>query len=55
MEPVVSIEGYKILQDTEAARRFMKEFFEKQGYRVMDSRPTPPTNASEKQVTEVKR
>jgi hypothetical protein len=55
MEPIVTIEGYKILQDSEAAARFVKEFYEKQGYRVIDPRPTPPSDASEKQVIEDKR
>jgi hypothetical protein len=42
VEPIVNIEGYKILQDSEAAWRVVKEY------------PYPPT-PSEKQVTEDKR
>ena len=53
MEPIVSIEGYKILQDSEAAFRVVKEYYEKLGYHVID--PYPTTISSEKQGTEVKR
>lgn len=50
MEPIVTIEGYKILQNPEEAARIVKEYYEKLGYNVID----PPTS-SEKGVTEVKR
>lgn len=53
MEQIVDIEGYKILQDSEASRRYVKEYLEKMGYTVID--PYTATTPSEKQVTEDKR
>jgi hypothetical protein len=53
MEPIVTIEGYKILQDSEAASRIVREYYEKLGYTVID--PSTPSTPSEKQVKEDKR
>ena len=50
MEPIVTVEGYKILQNPEEAWRLLKDYYEKLGYHVVD-----PSTVAEKQVIEVKR
>jgi hypothetical protein len=50
MEPIVDAEGYRILQSSEEAWRFVKEYYEKLGYNVID-----PASVSGHQTQEVKR
>ena len=56
MEPIITIEGYKLQQNREEMRRLLSEYYRKLGYHVVgmpDMSPAPAV--SEKHITEVKR
>ena len=56
MEPIITIEGYKLQQNREEMRRLLSEYYRKLGYHVVgmpDMSPAPAV--SEKHLTEVKR
>lgn len=50
MEPIVTVEGFKLLQNPEEAWSLLKAYYETQGFHVID-----PSAPSDKQATEVKR
>ena len=52
MEPVVTVEGFKLLQNPEEARSLLIAYYETLGFHVAES---PTASQNEKQAIEVKR
>jgi len=52
MEPIVTVEGFKILQDPAQAWRLVSDYYKALGYHVVE---LPAIPKIEKQATEVKR
>ena len=43
MEPLMSLEGYNILENTERSRTLLNDFYQEQGYRLASEHSVEPS------------